>query len=404
MTSRRYLTVFYVVVVGVALTGAGQAATGWLGWPALFAFAAVAAVELGGVVISHHAGERMRLGERAIIARLLSAAVAAGAVSVNWFGHHADSVGQAAFFAGMSALGYLVWLIDTSARRRDQLRVRGMLATVPPAYGLAQWLRHPWLTREARALAVADPTLGLHRSLEAAAAAARRRTRHAAIAVLLRRKLSAGRDQVAAELAIATYDLDEIAARLAAAADYDGLTALLGADLTAAAVAGVPDTQPDTAPVTEPVVDTVRTAEDIAGASGDTAGGEASRVKLPTEAARTIAQSLYLANPDMPMATIADMIGMSTRTVRRYLADVGRPTSAPPALDGVPTAEWPTVPRALDADDALAQLGTVADPGHRRHLAEVALFGPTATEQAERRAAFARGEADRVREQAAAAA
>lgn len=380
MTSRRYLTVFYVVVVGVALTGAGQAATGWLGWWPPLAFAAVGAVELGGVVISAHAGERMRLGERAALARLLSAAVAVGAVLVNYFGHVAESAGQAAFFAGMSALGYLVWLIDTSARRRDQLRARGMLATVPPAYGLAQWLRHPWLTREARALAIADPTLGLHHSLEAAAAAARRRTRHAAIAVLLRRKLSAGRDRTAAELAIATYDLDEIAARLAAAADYDGLTALLGADLTAAAVAGVADSPADTAvdstPVAELVVDTARTAEDIAGASGDTAGGEAFRVRLPTDKARTIAQSLYLANPDMPVDTIADMIGMSARTVRRYLALVGRPTSAPPALDGKATGEWPIVPTVLDPDEALAQLPTVADPIHRRHLADVALGGP----------------------------
>lgn len=380
-TSRRGLTAFYLVVALIALAGQALAAVEWLGWPLITAIAAVAALELGGVVLSQHALARMQLGERATAARLLSAAVAAFAVAFNWAGH-ADHR-QGAFFAGMSALGYGVWLLDSAARRRDQLRTLRMLAAPPPAYGAAQWLRHPWLTREARALAIETPALGLHGSLTAARDARRRTARHAAIATLLRRKLSAGRDQVAAEMAIAAYDLDEIAARLAAAADYDGLTALLGADLTAAAVAGVADTTVDTAPdtvadstpVADPVADTARTAEDIAGASGDTAGGDTSRVKLPTDKARTIAQSLYLANPDMPVDTIADMIGMSSRTVRRYLAQVGRPTSAPPALDGAPTGEWPAVIAAIDPDAALAQLGTVADPIHRRHLAEIALGG-----------------------------
>jgi hypothetical protein len=271
----------------------------------------------------------------------------------------------------MSALGYGVWLLDSAARRRDELRARRMLAEPPPAYGLARWLRHPWRTHAARALAIETPELGLHGSIAAERAASRREKRHAAIAVLLRRKLSQGRDQVAAELAIATYDLDEIAARLAAAADYDGLTALLGADLTAAAVAGIPDTTADSPADTEPVdeqpTDTTVTTPDNASATAETP-------RLTTDLARWTAQGMYRDDPRTPLATIADKIGRDVRTVRRYLEPIGRPTSG-----GAPAIAAPLPPRMLTPDDALEalELGTVADPQHRRHLAALALGGGT---------------------------
>lgn len=380
MTTRRSLTAFYAVVALIALAGQALAAVEWLGWPLITAITAVAALELGGVVLSQHALARMQLGETATAARLLSAAVAGFAVAFNWLGH-ADHR-QGAFFAGMSALGYLVWLLDSAARRRDRLRQLRMLAEPPPSYGLVRWLRRPMLTWEARALAIETPTLGLHRSLEAAAAARRATRRRAAIAKVLHRKIRAAVDPTTADIATAVYDMDQVADRLAAGADYDRLTAIISVDLDPARITGVPDSPADTiadSPAdTAPVADMARTAEDIAGASGDTAGGEASRVRLPTDKARTIAQSLYIANPDMPVDTIADMIGMSARTVRRYLAQVGRPTSAPPALDGEATAEWPLALGPLDPDAALAQLNTVADPVHRRHLADVALGGPVA--------------------------
>ncbi|MFC6019981.1 hypothetical protein ACFP2T_27770 [Plantactinospora solaniradicis] len=38
-------------------------------------------------------------------------------------------------------------------------------------------------------------------------------------------------DPTTADIAVQVYDLDEIAARLAATADYNGLTTLLAADL-----------------------------------------------------------------------------------------------------------------------------------------------------------------------------
>lgn len=221
---------FYAVVLAVALTGASTSAAHWLHWFLPFAVAAVGAVELGGVYLSVHAAERRRLGERAVAARILSAAVAGGAVAINYFGH-AHKFGQALFFAGMSALGYTVWLIHSGARRRDALRAAGKLADVAPVYPLTQWLRHPWLTRRARALAVADPTLGLHESLRLATEAWRAERRQAAIATVLRRKIEASADPVVAEIAVTVFDLDRIAHRLARGADYDALTNLLAVDL-----------------------------------------------------------------------------------------------------------------------------------------------------------------------------
>ena len=227
---------FYLVVLGVALAGAGQAATGWLDWRPPFAFAAVAAVELGGVALSVHADERRRLGERALSARLLSTLVAAGAVTTNFFGH-LQHIGSAAFFAGMSALGYSVWTIHSGARRRDQLRAVGKIQPTTPAYGVLTWLHHPTLTTRARGLAAADPTLGVLGSLAAACHEQDVRRHRAAIATVLHRKIRATLDPAAADIAVAVCDLDQVAERLRASADYGGLTALIEADLTSANLA-----------------------------------------------------------------------------------------------------------------------------------------------------------------------
>jgi hypothetical protein len=356
-SSRRDLTTFYFVVMLIALAGQALAAVEWLGWPLVPALAAVAALELGGVVLSRHALTRQQLGERAVASRTLSAAVAGFAVAFNWLGHTDHR--QGAFFAGMSALGYLVWLLDAGSRRRDQLRARGMLAQVPPAYGLAQWLRHPWLTREARALAVATPALGLHGSVTAARDARRRTARHAAIATLLRRKLSAGKDTVAAELAIATYDLDEIAARLAAAADYDGLTALLGADLTPAAVVGVevpaePKPSDDREPVEKPFVPaTAETVPAAAPSSAPTSAPPATRRRTVGETYR-LAEALIKGDPDLSRAEVADTLGISTRRLREVL-NLGRASAAADEeLRQHRAAEATSGPTALEAAMAAA--------------------------------------------------
>jgi hypothetical protein len=110
--------------------------------------------------------------------------------------------------------------------------VKGDLPPTTPAYeAIGHWLRHPMLTVRARALAKADPRLGLYDSLAAARGEIRRERRQAAIAKVLHRKIRAAVDPRTADIAIAVYDLDEIAARLADRADYDGLTSLIAADL-----------------------------------------------------------------------------------------------------------------------------------------------------------------------------
>jgi hypothetical protein len=228
---------FYVVVLLVALAGQVSGAVEALDLNLLAAVPAVAALELGGIVVLNNADVRRRLGERAIGSRLLSAAIAVWAVAFNWLAHADHLLGG--FFAGMSALGYLVWLTHTENQRRDRLRATGDLPPTTPAYEVVgHWLLHPWLTRRARSLAKANPALGLFESLDAASAQIRRGRRDHNIARVLRRKMRATVDKTTADIAVAVYDLDEIAGRLAAQADYDKLTGLLAADLDPDRLAG----------------------------------------------------------------------------------------------------------------------------------------------------------------------
>jgi hypothetical protein len=221
---------FYVVVLLVALAGQVSGAVEALHIPVAAAVPAVGALELGGIVVLANADVRRRLGERAVASRVLSAAIAAGAVAFNWLAHANHLLGG--FFAGMSALGYLVWLMHTENQRRDRLRVKGDLPPTSPAYEVVEhWLRHPWLTHRAKSMAKADPRLGLYESMAAARAEVRRERRQAAISKVLHRKIRSAVDPKTADIAIAVYDLDEIATRLADGADYDGLTALIAADL-----------------------------------------------------------------------------------------------------------------------------------------------------------------------------
>ncbi|MGK5440447.1 hypothetical protein ACSNN7_01250 [Micromonospora sp. URMC 105] len=228
-------TGFYVVVLLVALGGQVSGAMERLGMPWYVALPAVGALELGGVVVLANADVRRRLGEPAILSRVLSAGIAAAAVAFNWLAHSNHLEGG--FYAGMSLLGYLVWLMNTENQRRDRLRARRQLPPTTPAYEpVGHWLRHPWLTRRARSLAKADPRLGLYGSLDAACAQVRAERRQAALSKVLHRKISRALDPTTADIAVAVYDLDEIARRLAEQADYDGLTALIAADLAPARV------------------------------------------------------------------------------------------------------------------------------------------------------------------------
>ncbi|MGI5214851.1 hypothetical protein [Plantactinospora sp. CA-290183] len=231
----RMRLLFYATVLLVALTGQVIGAVQTLHTPPIVAIPAVSALELGGVVVMANADVRRRLGERALGSRLLSAAIAAWAVAFNWLVHPDHLLGG--IFAGMSALGYLVWLMHVENQRRDRLRARGALPPTTPAYELVgHWLCHPLLTRRARALAKADPGLGLYDSLAAAHSQLHRERRDAAIAEILHSKIKAAVDPTTATIAVHVYDLNEIATRLANSADYDALTNLVAADLAPARI------------------------------------------------------------------------------------------------------------------------------------------------------------------------
>lgn len=259
----RALLIFYGAVLCVALVGASQSAHRLLGWWLPAAAGAVLLTELGGVALAAFADSRRRRGERALVARVLSAVWVVGAVALQLRGHADPRTGgptaASVFFAGFSAAGYCVYLLHSSARRRDALRAAGKLPEPPPVYGLWQWVRHPWLTRRARAIAVANaeirlveriaareagrpeqPTtelLGRAGSLAAAAAEISAARRIAAIRRALRRRITAGVDSTLATIAVHTYDLDRIARQVAASADYTGLAGLISAELTAERIA-----------------------------------------------------------------------------------------------------------------------------------------------------------------------
>lgn len=348
-SANRIGNAFYVVAAIVAFAGATTAAVEWLGWPLIPAAAAVAVFELGAIALTARADLRRRLGERAVAARLLSAAAAMFAVAFQWLGHSDHR--QGLFFAGTSALAYATWLVNSADRRRDALRADGKLPPTPPVYGLVQWAQHPMLTRRARHLALQQPALGLYGSLTAAAAQKRTEVRQAALAGLLRRKLSAGRDPLAAEIAVTTYDLDEIAARLAASADYDGLTALIAAELQPARLAGDAETaqllptmepidadpvEPATRPEIAPEAAPKRTEDDAP--EETTSAGQKVRQDPRTKQEIEIAvRAVRALDTSLSQRRIAAIAMTSPSTVGRILGPANAaPVSGPPAVDSEP--------------------------------------------------------------------
>src|SRR5207248_636327 len=85
-------------------------------------------------------------------------------------------------------------------------------------------------------------------SIASARAEVRRERRIKAISAVLYRKIRAAVDPATADIAVAVYDLDRIAERLAAGADYDGLTALIAVDLAPARLAAVHGHVPSAVP------------------------------------------------------------------------------------------------------------------------------------------------------------
>jgi uncharacterized membrane protein YuzA (DUF378 family) len=349
------LGVFYAIVVLVALAGATQAAQNWLGWPLPAALLAVGALELGGIVLAHHSSTRRMLGESANSARIASAVVALAAVAANVYGHRTE-VGQAAFFGIMSGLGYVTWLIDAEARRRDALRGDGLLAEIPPVYGLGQWLREPRITRRARVMAqqrAAErltapklPRLDALASLALARREAQQRIRHAAIARVLHRKIRAAVDKDTADIATSVYDLEQVAERLAAQADYTALTGLIGMDLAPSRLTGAGDlpgevAQPGmpAAPVEVPVDVPAEPAQVVAPVDAVEVPAEprpkraprkpAVKVaRRPVEVTRAMAREA-LAEPGTTKVAAAKALGITPRRLRSVLNE---PTGEVPVV------------------------------------------------------------------------
>lgn len=260
-TADRWTYAFYGGGALAALVGQVWAAVEHMPFPdtvpvwlrVLIVAPAVAVIEVGGVAMAARGDLRRQLGETALGYRVLSACVAAFAVLFNWFGHQAD-LWLAAFFSGFSALAYAVWLLQSGDRRRDALRGTDKLAETAPVYGLIQWLREPVLTRRARAIAL-ETGVGLYESLRLAKEERRRDERRraisAAVAAIIRESQP---DKRRAEIATTTYDMEALADRIEARADYDGWADLISASLVPVGATPTAATPPEE-PADEPVVE-----------------------------------------------------------------------------------------------------------------------------------------------------
>ena len=328
------LAVFYAAMAGLALYGQSDGLMAWLGVPRLVALGVALAVELLAAVLFAFADwRRTRHGEQAYAARTLSVAVAAGVAAMNFYGHEANPALRA-LFTGASLAGYGVWVLHTNARRRDALRAAGRLAGQAPVFGISAWLRAPRMIWRARQLAVADPSLSVHTAISKASTDQAREARQAAIAAALRRKLAASLDGVSAEIAMVSYDLDEVAARLAASVDYDRLTGLLAADIHPDRIAaGRPTKRHATNLDPDATVDGGHIVD--ADKPQPRPRSTPRRVKTVRPDAAARVRTALAAHPNATQAEIARVAATSTRTVRRVLSAARKDIDA---LDSVGVA------------------------------------------------------------------
>lgn len=228
----------YGVVLLTALVGQTTGVMGKLHLPWFFAGPAMFATELLAVVFASVAEYRRKLGEQALASRALAFGFAAFAVWVNWYGHADQSVFLAGFFSVFSAAGFCVWLLSSAFSRRDHLWLTGKLDEPPPVYGPIQWLTHPWLTRRAKALATADPSLGRTGSLAAAVTEAADRRRRSAIVSLARKDMGRALGPEVAELIITIADPDRLAREIEALADWQGIAQVYAARIDPSRLGG----------------------------------------------------------------------------------------------------------------------------------------------------------------------
>lgn len=333
-TADRWTYAFYGGGALAALVGQVWAAADHMPFPdtvpvwarALIVAPAVAVIEVGGVAMAARGDLRRQLGETALGYRLLSAAVALFAVGFNWFGHQADPW-LAAFFAGFSALAYAVWLLQSGDRRRDALRGTEKVADTAPSYGLAQWAREYGITRRARAIAL-ESGVGLYESLRLAREERRREERRKAISGAVEAIIRESQpDKKRAAIATTTYDMEALADRIEARADYDGWADLISASLVPAGAVPTAATAPEQ-PADEPVVEPL---------PDKPVSSPPSPPKHPLTA-KEVAK-VAAKNPTWKPRQIAAKTGLGETTVRRYLAQIKAAEStdtatAPTSADG----------------------------------------------------------------------
>jgi hypothetical protein len=225
---------FYATAATAALVGQVWAGVTHIPWPdegfspflkIALVTPAVAVIELGGVATAALADLRRRKGEQAYAYRAMSLFAAIVALVFNVVGHWRPEERFLAFgFGGLSAFAYVLWLIHSSARRRDALRTAGQMATTGPVYGVVQWAREPKVTWSARAIAL-EHGLGLYESLRAARVQRRSNERRDAIAGTVAEYIrSEHQDERLAKIAETTYDADRLAGMLEERINYEVIT------------------------------------------------------------------------------------------------------------------------------------------------------------------------------------
>ncbi|MEV8374253.1 hypothetical protein AB0P21_16035 [Kribbella sp. NPDC056861] len=225
---------FYATAATAALVGQVWAGVTHIPWPdegfspflkIALVTPAVAVIELGGVATAALADLRRRKGEQAYAYRAMSLFAAVVALVFNVVGHWRPEERFLAFgFGGLSAFAYVLWLIHSSARRRDALRKAGQMATTGPVYGVVQWAREPKVTWLARSIAL-EHGLGLYESLRAARVQLRNNARRDAIAGTVAEYIrSEHQDERLAKIAETTYDADRLAGMLEERINYEVVT------------------------------------------------------------------------------------------------------------------------------------------------------------------------------------
>jgi hypothetical protein len=239
-SSDKIAYVFYSAAALTSVVGSALGAMSKIPWPPGYftppveffvAAVPVSVIELGGVVAAALGDVRRQLGERALGYRFISGSIAVGAVIWQLYSHDFHWYGWA--FGAFSIIAYAMYLLHSASRRRDSLRGKKRMAELAPVYPLWMRIRHPQVVRLATSLAREDSKMTLFESLHEAESELAERRRHRTIAKALKVAIKgAYKDPQAAEIALATYDLNSLAEKIAGNADYEGWAAVISKNLS----------------------------------------------------------------------------------------------------------------------------------------------------------------------------